>query len=79
MKFYELLKEQRVKAGLSQVELAKKIGYRDAQVISAWERGCNKVPVKKIYTLAHVFKIPLNEMVNMFLEDMRQEILKEKK
>jgi len=43
----KVLKEWRTGAGLSQGELAEKLGYRSPQIVSNWERSRCGIPVKK--------------------------------
>lgn len=48
----QLIKEARIKAGLSQRELADMLGYKTVQYISDWERDKFRVPIDKIKSLA---------------------------
>ena len=43
----EILREARSKTGMSQGELAKKMGYSNPQFVSNWERGLCCLPAKK--------------------------------
>ena len=52
----QLIKEARIKAGLSQRELADKLGYKTVQYISDWERDKFRVPLDKIELLAKFIK-----------------------
>lgn len=42
-----LLKLARIKADITQGELAKKLGYKSPQMVSNWERGACGLPPKK--------------------------------
>ncbi len=44
----DILRHLRSKAGLTQVEVAKIIGYSNAQLVSMVERGVTKIPYDKI-------------------------------
>lgn len=52
-----LLKEGRKRAGLSQGVVARKLGYRSAQIISNWERGLSRPPKGKIIELSRIYKL----------------------
>lgn len=43
-----ILRQARVKAKLSQEELANKLGYSSSQFISNWERDRCGIPLKKV-------------------------------
>jgi len=48
------LKDLRIRAGLSQLELSLKMGYSTPQFISNWERGVSEPPCKSIKKLSQV-------------------------
>ncbi|RLA88599.1 MAG: hypothetical protein DRG20_05885 [Deltaproteobacteria bacterium] len=58
----EFLRLARVKKGLSQYELAKKMGYKTAQSISDWEREKADVPIERIKELAEILNIDQKEL-----------------
>lgn len=49
---YRNIKERRIALGLTQAELAKKIGYADKSTIAKIEAGRDKLVQKKIIALA---------------------------
>ena len=51
------LKNYRIEAGLSQLEVAKAFRYSTTQFISNWERGYSYPPFKNIIVLAEMYKI----------------------
>lgn len=51
------LLEAREKKGLTQKELASKLGIVSAQLISNWERGLCTPPIKKISKLSKILSI----------------------
>ena len=53
MKTGELIRKARIKKGLTQLELAKKLGYPNSQFVSLFERGLSKVP-NDVYGKLHV-------------------------
>jgi len=57
------LKHLRIKAGLSQLEVSRILGYASAQFISDQERGKFKVPVDKIGKLAKLYKVRAKDLL----------------
>lgn len=51
------MKAARIRAGLSQAAVAKKLGFTTPQFISNWERGVSTVPSEHYGTLAKMYKI----------------------
>lgn len=57
MKLKEFLKKKRNDAGLSQKELAKKLGYTTAQFVSNWERSISRPPIDSVPKLAELLGV----------------------
>lgn len=68
MDLSKFLKEKRIQAGLSQGDVAKKLGYTSPQFISNWERGLARPPVTTIRKLAQIYKIDTDEMFDVVLK-----------
>jgi transcriptional regulator with XRE-family HTH domain len=79
MVFGEYIRDLRIKRGVSQTELAKIMGFKNAQFISNWERGLAGVPVKHIFTLAKAFDLSWETLMRAYLEDMRRQIIERSK
>ena len=62
------LKEKRIRAGLSQKEVAEKLGYSTAQFVSNWERGLSAPPVETLKVIAEMYNVDLDEVFNVTLE-----------
>lgn len=62
MKFSEKLKEIRKKEGLSQDQLAEKIGV-SRQAITKWETGKGLPDVENMVIIAEIFKLTLGELL----------------
>lgn len=62
------LKSNRIKSGLSQAEVAAKLGYRTPQFISNWERGISLPPINAIDLLADLFSLPSDQIFQIILE-----------
>lgn len=71
----EFLKDSRVKAGLTQQELASKLSYSTAQFVSNWERGISLPPLNVLTTLISLCKISSRNLVDVLFE-YQQEVLK---
>lgn len=52
----------RKEAGLSQMDLARSLGYSSKQIVSNWERGCCDVPVCARKKLVKVLGISDDDM-----------------
>lgn len=66
--FYELgqyLRQKRLERGLSQVEVAKKLGY-SSQFIANWERGVSSPPMQALKKIVDIYSINQRD----FLETM---------
>lgn len=81
------LKEKRIRAGLSQKEVAEKLGYSTAQFVSNWERGLSAPPVETLKLIAEMYNIDLDEVFQVTLEsavnrltvDLREKFYTKKK
>jgi transcriptional regulator with XRE-family HTH domain len=71
-----ILKAGREKADLSQVAVAKKLGYGSPQFISNFERGISSPPTKKLKVLASLYHLPVDELLQAIVLD-QQKILQQ--
>ncbi len=71
------LKEKRIAAGLTQSEVAKKLGYSSPQFVSNWERGLANPPVFVLRDLTKMYKVPVEQMCDLIVEDFKQELQRE--
>lgn len=67
-------KEKRVAAGLSQVAVAKKLGYGSAQFISNVERGLCGYPLKNLKKLEKVLGVDLKHMRTLLVSAYTAEV-----
>lgn len=68
-KLAQFLKENRTTSGLSQKDVATKLGYSTSQFISNWERGISQPPINTLRTLANMYKVTAEQMFNVLLEE----------
>lgn len=67
----DYLRQKRVDSGLSQLDVARELGYSSPQFVSNWERGLVSPPLETIAVLIDLYKIPANEVVSKILEETR--------
>ncbi len=73
----DFLKEKRVSAGLSQREVADKMGYSTPQFVSNWERGISHPPIAQLKKLAELYGIRAEDLFETFLEREIESIKKD--
>lgn len=66
------LREHRLKANLSQGDLAKALKYGTSQVVSNWERGTQSPPFEKLLDLCQMLKISRKDMVNRLIDEQEK-------
>ncbi len=73
-----LVREYRLKANMTQLELANKLGYESMQFVSLFERGLSKIPLKVIGKLVIILGIPekkiIKNLVDIFAADLMKQI-----
>lgn len=68
MAFSNNLRYLRKKNGWSQEFLAEKLGYKSFTTIQKWESGVSEPSVSIVRTIASIFGITMDELVNHDLE-----------
>jgi transcriptional regulator with XRE-family HTH domain len=68
------LRKKRRQAGLTQSDVAKKLGYSSPQFVSNWERGLSDPPVETLRKISDIYNIPLDEIHQLFLKATVQKI-----
>lgn len=64
----QFLKDSREEMGLTQIDVAQKLGYSSAQFISNWERGLSSPPMKSINILAQMYKVSTEDLFQAILK-----------
>lgn len=66
-----LLRESREKQGLTQSDVADKLGFESAQYVSNVERGISSLSIKHAKPLARLLNITVDAIINAKTEDTR--------
>ncbi len=69
-------KNARLKQGYSQLDIAKKLNYSSAQLISNWERGMCSPPQKNLKALLKIYKISPDTYINEYIANERKRLKK---
>lgn len=59
------IKSRRIELGMTQMDLAKKMGYKSKSTINKIELGINDINQSKMVKMAHVLEVP----VEYFIDD----------
>lgn len=68
------MRDARIKAGLSQGELAEALGYKSAQFVSNWERGVSSPPLALLRKLATVLGVDIVKIKTKMRAKIRHKI-----
>jgi transcriptional regulator with XRE-family HTH domain len=68
------LTDARKDAGLSQWEVAKKLGYSSSQIVSNWERAMQSPPLNNLKKLCDLYSLNAEEVADLFVEQYREEL-----
>ncbi len=67
----DYLRQKRVDSGLSQLDVARELGYSSPQFVSNWERGLVSPPLETIAVLIDLYKITSSEVISKILDETR--------
>lgn len=67
----DYLRQKRLDTGLSQLDVARVLGYSSPQFVSNWERGLVSPPLETIAVLIDLYKIPSREVIDRIVEETR--------
>ena len=68
----DYLRQKRLDSGLSQLDVARVLGYASPQFVSNWERGLVSPPLETIAVLIDIYSIQANEVINKILSETRE-------
>lgn len=67
------LRKQRIDKGLTQVEIAKRLGY-SSQFVANWERGVSRPPYKVLRKYMLALGASKSQIVLVHLQDLEKEL-----
>ena len=70
----DFLRDKRIEAGHSQMDIAKKLGYTSAQFVSNWERGLSSPPIHTLRKLSELYQIPPDMLFEITLKTMISQV-----
>lgn len=70
----QFLKQHRVKVGLTQSDVAQKLGYTSPQFISNIERGLCSAPVKHLKDFAKMYNLDTEELIRLLLAEHESQL-----
>lgn len=59
---YAIIKERRIEKGLTQLDVAEKLGYKDRTSIAHIESGAKQLPGVKLIQLAELLDLELKDL-----------------
>lgn len=72
----EYLQAKRTKVGLSQGDVATKLGYSSPQFISNFERGLCAPPLNKLKSIVQLYDLNAEELVKLMLKEEEKNLRK---
>jgi transcriptional regulator with XRE-family HTH domain len=72
--FSVYIKDLRIKAGLTQSDVAKKLKYTNSQFVSNWERGLCLPAISTISELSAMFGVSKKVIFNKYMLSLRAEL-----
>jgi len=73
----QTIREYRLKAGMTQLELSQKLGYESMQFVHLMEIGRSKVPLKTLGKLIVILNLPEKKIVSELIANETKALLKE--
>ena len=73
----QFLKEKRESKGMTQAQVAEKLGYGSPQFISNIERGISRVPMKSLKAFMQVYDLNTDQVINLLLEEKKEQLRKQ--
>lgn len=70
----QFLKEKRENVGLSQKDVADKLGYSTPQFVSNWERGISTPPLKTLKKIGDLYKVSSDDLFTVTLNYQIQQM-----
>lgn len=61
------LRDHRVRAGLSQMQVSRELGYSTSQFLSNCERGISSLPLEKLPILVKLYRLRKKDLIDFIL------------
>lgn len=71
------LKLMRIKKGITQIEVAKCLGYASPQFVSNWERALAAPPIRVLRELVKVYDLDTAYVIELYLQPIRKKLERE--
>lgn len=68
------LKKKRLESGVSQMEVARKLGYTSPQFVSNVERGLCSFPLNKLKILVDLYKLDREQLTQIILSEHEKDV-----
>ena len=62
------MQEQRVRAGLSQKEVAGRLNFANKSIVGIWETGVAPIPIERLFDLAEIYGLNMDEVLKVLQE-----------
>lgn len=69
----QLIQQKREEAGLSQYDVAQRLGFSTAQFVSNFERGISRPPARCLKALARMIRIDSKQLTVMYKRSCMEE------
>lgn len=70
----QLVRDNRYKNKLSQVEVTNALDYKSSQYVSNLERGLCSIPANKISELSDILNLPTEDIIDAMVNDYKNRI-----
>jgi transcriptional regulator with XRE-family HTH domain len=73
------IKKRRESLGITQKDMANRLGFKTCQFISNIERGVASIPSAKIDEFANILELDINDLTNLVTESIKSKFVKKSK
>ena len=70
-----IVRECRTRQGMTQLDLARRLGYDSTQFVSLFERGMSKVPVNTLGQLIVILGIPEKKIIKILMSAYEEDLV----
>lgn len=77
MKIGERIRKAREKSGMTQFQLARKLGFGSSQFVSLFERGLSKVPNDVLGKLVVILGLPEKKLIKQIVAEYNENLVDE--